>query len=81
VREWKARTGYVDPRRPKPYRNASQRRRRRPDLRISYRKLVAALEEDFEGRGLDAPFTRARQFAKALLTPAQRERALEEGLL
>jgi hypothetical protein len=76
ARDWKRRNGYVDPRRAakpsKPYRNASQvRLRRKPDLRISYRRAVDALSAALDGASLD---TRHRAFAALsdLLTDRQR---------
>lgn len=80
-RAWKAKAGYRDPRRAQPYRNGSRRpdaARRKPSVRISYRKAVdavtAALEDPatYEPQRLLSPRERAEAILEPLLTPAGR---------
>jgi hypothetical protein len=63
TRAWKRRTGYRDPRRRKASPNA--RVQRKPSLRISYRRAVAAV----------APYVGGEQRAEAVLRPLLSEAA------
>jgi hypothetical protein len=72
TRAWKRRTGYRDPRRGKASRNGAPPRARRPSLRISYHKALAALEEEFTAYGFDMPYTTARAILRPLLSESAR---------
>jgi hypothetical protein len=71
-RGWKGRAGYTDPRAAKPRRNGQRKAKRKPDLRISYRKALDALEEAFAQYGVDSPYVRARAVLRPLLSDAAR---------
>jgi hypothetical protein len=70
TRTWKAKHRYADPRRSKPSRNGTSRRK--PTLRISYLKAVAAVGQELASLGHPAPHRRARALLRPLLTPAAR---------
>lgn len=78
TRAWKARTGYTDARRAQASRNgkhAAKRTRRKPSVRISYRKAVAAVAQWLEmddDRG-DESVALAEEILDPLLTPAARK--------
>lgn len=68
TRAWKARTGYAVKAVRKASQNGNAGRRRTPDMRISVRKLLAALEDEFG----PATYARARARVLALLNDKQR---------